>query len=151
MDDQQTQRGTGVESLARTLFTDDDATELNAVADVKDGRMECPGLQGDDKYVKIKNGIAIDSGAAAMVMPEDWIPSVPKQPSPGSVRGQNFTGATWRTANHTGQKRLDFDTMSGQPRRATFQCADVTKTLGSVTGFADSAGPGKETFIIFSC
>ena len=71
--------------------------ELNAVAYHPDGRKDCPGTQGDGKYLKVWHGITIGSGACAFVMPETWSPGTSREPLEGSQAGQQFVSVTGET------------------------------------------------------
>ena len=133
-----------VKNVVRNLIT-----ELDPIADDEGDRDDCPGTTGDGKYLKIRNGITIDSGAGAFVMPESWFPGVPTMPSKGSLAGQRFVGATGKKTANTGQKNLQFTIMSGQERRGTFQTSDVNTILASVGGIADGPEAGSENYIIF--
>ena len=44
--------------------------------DHKDDDENCPGVIGDGEWVAIRRGITIDSGSAAFVMPESWLPGI---------------------------------------------------------------------------
>ena len=103
-----------------------------------------PGTTGEGPWLGITNGITVDSGSAAFVMPTSWLPGLPVQESPGSKRGQKFVGATGRTVANDGQKELKFLTDDGKGRRFKMQCGDVNKCLGSVGGITDA-----ENFVIF--
>ena len=61
--------------------------DLDAVADDLGDRPVCLGAQGDGKWVKVRKGITIDSGSAAFVMLETWLPGFETQESPGSRKG----------------------------------------------------------------
>ena len=65
---------------------------LDALADDEKDRGDCPGTTGDGEWLKIRNGITIDSGSAAWVMPTSWFPGLTLSPSHGSKRGQKFVG-----------------------------------------------------------
>ena len=105
-------------------------------------RDDCPGTVGDGRYLRIKYCLTVDSGSAAFVMPEDWIPGVEKTPSSGSQKGQKLIGAAGKTAPNTGQTNTEFATNGGQYRRCTFQCSKVSKILACVAGRkCDTAKP----------
>ena len=136
-----------VKDVVRSIdFNDDEPmVELLAVADDPDDRNDCPGTQGSGKWLKVRKGITIDSGSAAFVMPETWLPGFKTVPSPGSKRGQKFIWATGKPAYNSGEKQLEFRIASGGDRRCTFQTSDVNQMLACVAGLADGAGPGGET------
>ena len=120
--------------------------ELLAIAGNGEDREDCPGTTGDGTYLKVMNGMPLDSGSAAFVMPESWFPGVPAAPSLGSRSGQRFIGAIGTVKADTGQKRMEFRTAEGQDRRCTLQTADLTTMLERVAGFADGAGAGKGNY-----
>ena len=50
----------------------------------------------------------------------------------GSRRGQTYMSAGGEKLPNLGQKRLEVVTSEGNPAKATFQCADVTRALCAV-------------------
>ena len=81
-------------------------------------------------WVKVDS--VMDSGAAAPVAPPSMLPKVKIEPSPGSVRGQNFTSASKHKLKNLGQQRINAVTEEGDPTSVLFQIADVSKPLVSV-------------------
>ena len=88
--------------------------------------------------LRIKNGITMDSGSAAFVMPTRWLPMFELQQSKGSLAGQRYVGATGNVVPNEGEKHVEFVTGDGQDRALTFQCADLNKMLAGIAGVADA-------------
>ena len=87
------------------------------------------------KWVKVDS--VMDSGAAAPVAPPSMLPNVKIEPSPGSVRGQNFTSASKHKLKNLGQQRTNACTEEGDPTSVLFQIADVSKPLVSVASICE--------------
>ena len=79
----------------------------------------------------------IDSGAAESVAPASMAPWVPTRPSEGSKRGQVYMSANGAKLPNLGEKQFKVMTAEGNPAAATFQVAEVTRPLCSVTRICD--------------
>ena len=79
----------------------------------------------------------VDSGAAALVAPPTMLPSVKVEPSPGSIRGQNYTSASKHKVKNLGQQRIRACTEEGDETEVLFQIADVSKPLVSVLSICE--------------
>ena len=79
----------------------------------------------------------IDSGAAESVAPASMAPWVPTVPSEGSKRGQVYMSANGAKLANLGEKHFQVVTAEGNPAAATFQVAEVTRPLCSVTRICD--------------
>ena len=79
----------------------------------------------------------MDSGAAAPVAPPSMLPNVKVEPSPGIIRGQNFTGASNHSLKNLGQQRIHACTEEGEETSVLFQIADVSKPLVSVASICE--------------
>ena len=77
--------------------------------------------------------ITIDSGAAENVLPRNYLPEIPLQPSPGSQRGACFIAANGTRMENLGQKRVDFEATNGVKSNMLFQVTDSRKPLASVS------------------
>ena len=75
----------------------------------------------------------IDSGAAESVAPVQMAPWVPRQESEGSKRGQTYLSASGEKLPNMGEKKFDMVTSEGNWAQATFQVAEVTRPLCSVS------------------
>ena len=53
---------------------EEDVAPLLALSDSSVDRIDCPGAVGDGEWLKVRNGITVDSGSAAFVMPTSWFP-----------------------------------------------------------------------------
>ena len=84
----------------------------------------------DKKWVKVDS--VMDSGAAAPVTPPSMMPNVKVEPSPGSIRGRNFTSASSHKLKNLGQQGIHACTEDGEETSVLFQIADVSKPLVSV-------------------
>ena len=85
----------------------------------------------NDQWMKID--AVLDSGAAESVALADIAPWVPISESMGSKRGQTYMSACGEKLPNLGQKQMKVWTNEGKPAMATFQCADVTRPLCSVS------------------
>ena len=81
--------------------------------------------------------MVMDSGAAESVAPLDMAPWVSMMESPGSRRGQTYVSASGEKLPNLGQKTLDAVTEEGRGAKATFQVADVTRALCSISRVCD--------------
>lgn len=77
--------------------------------------------------------VVVYSGAAESVAPEKLAPWIPTRPSKGSARGQTYVSASGEKLPNQGEKQLELMTDEGEWARATFQVADVTRPLCSVS------------------
>ena len=77
--------------------------------------------------------ITIDSGAAENVLPREYLPGIPLQPSPGSQRGACFIAANGTRMENLGQKRDEFEAANGVKSNILFQVTDSRKPLASVS------------------
>jgi hypothetical protein len=87
------------------------------------------------QWVKLE--AVVDSGAAESVAPESMAPWVPKQESEGSKRGQTYLSASGDKLPNLGEKKFDMMTAEGHWAQATFQVAEVTRPLCSVSKMCD--------------
>jgi hypothetical protein len=92
-------------------------------------------LRTEPKWEKIE--AVIDSGAAESVAPSSMAPWVPVQPSEGSKRGLVYMSASGAKLPNQGEKQFSMMTSEGNWAEATFQVADVTRPLCSVTKVCD--------------
>ena len=79
----------------------------------------------------------MDSGAAAPVAPPNMLPNVKVEPSPGSLRGQNYTSASQHKLKNFGQQTIRACTEDGDETEVLFQIADVSKPLVSVSSMCE--------------
>ena len=92
------------------------------------------GMEGDGEWVRIKNGIGMDTCCAAHVMPTTWLPQFESEP--GKSR-QRYIGATGKVVENKGQKLLKWFTNEGQGRSMMFQMTDVNKILACIAEVCD--------------
>ena len=83
-----------------------------------------------DAWQKIS--IAIDSGAAATVIPHTMVTEYPIVATAMSEAGVCYVSATGEPIPNLGEQRLPLATVEGSLRAMTFQAAPVAKPLGSV-------------------
>ena len=89
----------------------------------------------DKKWVRVES--VMDSGAVAPVAPPSMVPNVKVVPSPGSIRGQNYTSASEHKLKILGQQRIKACTEEGDETEVLFQIADVSKPLVSVSSICE--------------
>ena len=88
---------------------------------------------GQDMWQNFKDPLIIDSGAAETVLPIGWAENYAMTESPGSKFGEFYQTADGTPIYNEGQKTLKLVNNLGQARTMTFQCAQVSKALGSVS------------------
>jgi hypothetical protein len=100
-----------------------------------------PALIGapDQKYLRIRNGITMDSGCSVFVVPSDWLQMFPLEESEGSRNCQAYTAAAkdGKPIYNEGQKLIKFTTSDGQKKKVLCQVAKVNKILASIAGICD--------------
>ena len=69
--------------------------------------------------------------------PESMAPWVPMRESEGSRRGQTYLSASGDKLPNLGEKKFDMMTSEGKWAQATFQVAEVTRPLCSVSKMCD--------------
>jgi len=87
------------------------------------------------QWVKLE--AVVDSGAAESVAPESMAPWIPMKESEGSKRGQTYLSASGDKLPNLGEKKFDMMTVEGHWAQATFQVAEVTRPLCSVSKMCD--------------
>ena len=92
-------------------------------------------LQQEKQWVRIES--VMDSGAAESVAPADLAPWIDAVESEGSRRGQMYVSASGDRLPNLGEKKLRVITEEGHPAVATFQLADVTRPLCSISKVCD--------------
>jgi len=81
--------------------------------------------------------IALDSGAGDHVAGRDQVPSRSIRQSGGSRRGQHFIDASGNRIENQGEAELHMLEPGGKGIKSTFQVADVTRALYSVSKICD--------------
>jgi hypothetical protein len=95
----------------------------------------CP-VEDDEVVLEV----TADTGAVDNVMNPNEIPGFPIKPSFGSRNGKHFMGAGAERIENKGEVRLSMKpTDGGQKLAGTFQAADITRTLMSISKVCDSA------------
>ena len=92
-------------------------------------------IRAEKKWAKLE--AVVDSGAAESVAPAAMAPWVPARPSEGSKRGQCYMSANGAKLPNLGEKHFSMVTTEGNLAEATFQVAEVTRPLCSVTKICD--------------
>jgi hypothetical protein len=92
-------------------------------------------VKKEPQWVKLE--AVVDSGAAESVATESMAPWVTKRESEGSRRGQTYLSASGDKLPNLGEKRFDIVTSEGNWAQATFQVAQVTRPLCSVSKMCD--------------
>jgi len=91
---------------------------------LREGRRRKPEYEG---YTKLE--VAVDSGAAASVIPERCLPDHPVAPSEGSRNGVHYASANGGRTPNQGEMQLDFLTKERHRCHIAFQVADVKRPL----------------------
>jgi hypothetical protein len=104
------------------------------------GALFCPEVEVNHvkqevKWAKLE--AVVDSGAAESVAPSSMAPWLPTVPSEGSRRGQCYLSASGAKLENKGEKKFNMITAEGHWGEATFQVAEVTRPLCSVTKICD--------------
>ena len=81
--------------------------------------------------------IVIDSGAAESVAPASIAPWIPAAPSEGSKKGQQYLNASGEKLPNLGEKKIRGLTNESFLVNSTFQLAEVTRPLCSVSQICD--------------
>ena len=107
-----------------------------AVDDIK-------GVVKEGKWLRIRNGMTMDSGSSVFVMPSDWLEMFELRESTGSKKGQTYVAAAkdGKPIVNEGEKTIKFyakPSLKAQKRKLIFQVAKVNKMLASVAGFCDA-------------
>ena len=93
------------------------------------------------EFVERDVEIILDSGCCEHVMDAEHAPGYHVQPSPGSMRGQNFFVGNGEPLPNEGQINLRFGINNGggetQNLASVFQIAEVTNPLMSVSSICD--------------
>ena len=91
--------------------------------------------------------ITADTGAVDNVMNPREIPGFPIKESYGSKHGKHFMGAGAERIRNEGEIRLSMEpTDGGKKLGSTFQAADITRTLLSISKVCDAAPDTSVTF-----
>lgn len=81
--------------------------------------------------------MVMDSGAAESVAPVSLAPWVGMKESAGSRKGQVYVSASGERIPNLGEKSMEVVTGEGRSAKATFQVADVTRALCSISRVCD--------------
>ena len=91
--------------------------------------------------------ITADTGAVDNVTNPKELPGFPISESYGSRNGKHFLGAGAERIRNEGEVKLSMEPVDGGQRLgSTFQAADITRTLMSISKVCDSAPDTKVTF-----
>lgn len=104
---------------------------------------EIKGVINEGKWLRVRNGMTMDSGASVFVMPSSWLDMFELRESVGSRKGQMYVAAAkgGKPIRNEGEKVIQFFTKPSKKaarRKLTFQVAAVNKMLASVAGFCDA-------------
>ena len=97
------------------------------------------GLIGEGKWLRIRNGITMDSGCSVFVVPSGWLKMFAVRESEGQRSGQTFQAAAKGGApiKNEGEKEIKFVTINGAKRKMVCQIAKVNKMLASIGQICD--------------
>ena len=90
-----------------------------------------------EKIFKMKNVIAMDTGAGGNVIPRRMVSAAMIVPSPGSTRGVHCVSCTNHRIPDEGQIVLPFTASEGQQTTRTLQIVDATNPMGCVADRVD--------------
>jgi hypothetical protein len=101
------------------------------------------GVIKEGSWLRVRNGITMDSGASVFVIPTDWLQMFQIRESEGSKRGQTYTAAAkdGKPIVNEGEKTIKFFTgpsLDAEKRKLVCQVAKVNKILASIAGFCDA-------------
>lgn len=112
---------------------------MNEISVLGDHGGKEPCLVGNGRWLRIKNGVTMDSGSSVFVIPSDWLKMFPMRESEGSRRKQEYTAAAKdsKTIVNEGEKTIEFVTNEGKKKKMVCQVANVNKILASIAGICD--------------
>jgi len=138
------QRLTASETLSQALKRHDMDAETGSTniceEDDTDDELDMAG-NGDAKepaFVERTVQIAMDSGAGKNVAPPELIDGYTVSPSYGSRHNKHFVAANGGKILNLGETSLNFNDGSGSRMRSTFQVAEVSRMLYSVSQLCDA-------------
>ena len=154
---------TNVENMEENIKNGEDFENVDNIENTKDNVEDIEGFENieginileteddplmnadEDGYVMLE--LTGDTGAVDHVMSPDEVPGQALKESPGSKAGRGFLGPAGERIDNLGQLELDMQTEeTGQQLYATFQAADVTRALMSISKICDS---GEGTKVVF--
>ena len=104
----------------------------------KDPRSPCCSVTEGDERGWVEIEVTIDSGACDTVMPTSLCPHISIISTEDSRRGLEYEVANGETIPNVGERHCILMTEDSlQPKKITFQCADIHKPLLSVSRCAD--------------
>ena len=123
-----------IDSVARRSTGRERPLDVDAFEEGDKPAAEGDGMEGDGEWVRVRNGINMDTCSAANVMPLAWLPQFEVEPGKSK---QRYVGATGKVVNNKGQRTLKWFTNEGQGRSMVFQMTDVNKILACVAQVCD--------------
>ena len=123
----------------RTVITQEELEEFLGYCDIDD-YMECNMAAEDEpEFLEMALTVALDSGCGEHVADKEEAPGYSVHPSAGSIRGQKFIAAGVHKMADRGEFTLQLRTSDGKGRslKSTFQVANVTRPLWSVSKICD--------------
>ena len=91
----------------------------------------------------------VDSGAVDSVAHPSMCPQYPGKQSEASKAGEGYTSASGDFLPNLGEQTLPVQTADGRDTCISYQLADVSKPLNSVSEICDSGGPDGQ-LVLFS-
>ena len=134
---------TASEALSRELKQTDRDADMSATniceEDDSDDELDVAGSGDVDKpFVEKTIQIAIDSGAGKNVTPPEVLDGYTVSPSYGSRHNKHFVAANGGKILNLGETELNFNDGAGSRMRSTFQVAEVSRMLYSVSQLCDA-------------
>ena len=108
----------------------DEGTECAAIKRVHELE-ETLAAVNSDQYERLPYPIIVDPGVAGSVIPSKWVPQAALLPS--SQKGKSYSAANGSAIKNEGSKVISAVAKEGQWTNLTFQVANATKALASVS------------------
>ena len=131
--------GESVEVWARQVATETSEFDGFECVCPFDADEKDEGLMGEGKWLRIRNGITMDSGSSVFVVPSGWLKMFVMKESEGSRKGQTYRAASkdGKPIHNEGEKEIKFCLSNGAKRKMVCQVAKVNKILASMGQICD--------------
>lgn len=103
---------------------------------LNDDELGAAGMVGSGDWVKIKNGITLDSGSCVDIGPGKYLPQFPVEKDESGQK-KNYVAANGSPIKYFGEKTIKFWTDEGMKCKWKFTAAEVNKMLKSVSKTSD--------------
>ena len=98
------------------------------------------GFIKEGKWMRVRDGITMDSSCAVPMMPSDWLTMLALAESEGSKACQTYVAAAkdGKPIKNKCQRTINFFTLEGERKRLTCQVAGVNKIIASLAMICDN-------------